>query len=334
MLRAAVVGLGYWGPNLARNFASSARAELASLCDRDPDRLEELGRRYPAARRSPSAGEVLKADDVDVVAIATPVDTHYPLVRDALLADKHVLVEKPFTPDVGQARELVQLADERGCLLMVDHVFLYSPAVRKLRQLVESGHLGELQFIDSVRINLGLVQHDVNVIWDLAPHDLSIMDHLIGRAPETVVAVGACHSTDLSSVAYLHLDYGDDLLASVHVNWLSPVKIRHMLIGGSGHSVLYNDLDPSEPVKVYDRGIDVDLDPEGRRDVLVSYRSGDVVSPRVPRDEPLALMVDHVVDCIEDGASCISGADQGLRLVRILEAADRSMTKGGVTVEV
>lgn len=333
MLGVAVIGLGYWGPNLVRNISASDRTELVRICDLDPSRLESIGSSYPAAARSKDTQEVFDDPDVDAVCIATPVSTHHEIARRALEHGKHALVEKPFTTTQDEADELIEVAGRNDLLLLVDHVFLYSPAVKKLQEVVASGDVGDLLFIDSVRINLGMFQHDVNVLWDLAPHDLSIIDSLVGREPENVVAVGASHARDrLANVAYLHLDYGDDLLASVHVNWLSPVKLRHFMIGGSRRSILYNDLDPSEPVKIYDRGIDVDEHPEDRRKVLISYRSGDVVSPRVDREEPLRNVVEHLADCLENGATPVSPAEQGRRLVRILQAADRSLSAGGAQI--
>jgi len=330
----AVVGLGYWGPNLARNLAASDRTTLAGLCDLDDSRLQGVAAHHPAAKATRDVEEILADPSIDAVSIATPVRTHFELARAALLAGKHVLIEKPFTSSSLEARELIDLAARTGRVLMIDHVFIYSPPVRKLKEIVDSGEIGELQFIDSVRINLGLFQEDVNVIWDLAPHDLSIIDHLLGRPPLRVMATGSCHTGNgLANVAYLHLDYGDDVLVSLHVNWMSPVKIRHFLVGGSRRSVLYNDLDPSEPIKVYDRGIDLQTHPEDRRQVMISYRSGDVISPRVDRTEALQNVVEHFADRIVHGVTPISGGEQGLRLVRILEAADLSLAKGGAQVE-
>ena len=334
MLRVGIVGLGYWGPNLARNVAACDMTELVALADRDPDRLQRLGTQHPSARRYDNADHLLADANVDAVAIATPVATHFELAKAALEAGKHVLVEKPMAASSAEVVELQRVATDRDRLLMVDHVFLYSPPVQKLAALYKAGELGDLLFIDSVRINLGLFQHDVNVLWDLAPHDLSIIDHLLDRPPKGLVATGISHSPDeVASVAHVHLDYGD-ILASVHVNWLSPVKIRHLLVGGSRRSVLYNDLDVSEPIKVYDRGIDRADDPEGRRAALISYRSGDVVSPNVDKAEPLMNMMNHFASCIELGTPPISGAEQGLRVVRILEAADLSLAKGGTYVDI
>lgn len=328
MISVGVVGLGYWGPNLVRNFNTSARTELAWLCDHHRDRLEWIGRQHPGVRRSTDVEKLLADDRLDAVAIATPVATHYPLAKAALLAGKHVLVEKPLTASVSEAAELVALADSVGRVLLVDHVFLYTPAVGKMAELVHGGEVGDLLFFDSVRINLGVFQHDVSVLWDLAPHDLSIIDYLTGREPESVMAIGASRTVDgLEDIVYLHLDYGKGLLASVHLNWLSPVKVRHFLAGGSYRSILYNDLDASERLKVYDRGVDVSTDPAGIRDVLISYRMGDVVSPRLDVTEPLFRLVEHFVDCIEQRATPISGGEHGLRIVRILAAAEQSLSR-------
>lgn len=333
-MRAAVVGLGYWGPNLVRNIASSPAVELAALCDSDPDRLAALGAQFPTARLIRDAADVFSASDVDAVFVATPVNTHYPLVKAALEAGKHVVVEKPFVRSVAEAEELVKLARDKHLTLMLDHVFLYSPAVRRLAQALDAGELGDLQYVDSVRINLGLVQQDVNVLWDLAAHDLSILDHLVGRLPRSVVAFGEAHQGhDLADVAYLHLDYGDGLIASIHVNWLSPVKLRHFLVGGSRRSALYNELDPSERLKIYDRGVDSTPDPESKRRIAVSYRSGDVVAPRLDPVEPLRAMVDHFAACVHDGETPISDGAQGLRVVQVLDASERSLAHGGSRVD-
>ncbi len=335
LLSIGVVGLGYWGPNLARNIAASGRTALVALCDIDPTRLDALAGQYPNATAYHDPQDLLEDEQVEAVVVATPVATHHDLAKRALLAGKHILVEKPFTARTDQARDLLETAERMGRVILVDHVFLYSPAVRRLIQTVESGELGSVQFIDSVRINLGLVQHDVNVIWDLAPHDLSIMDALIGRAPESLMVVGSSHASNgIVDMAHVHLDYGQGIRASVHVNWLSPVKIRHFMVGGTRRSVLYNDLDRSEPVKIYDRGIEVGPDPNGKRNLLVAYRSGDVVSPRVQSEEPLRAMVEHFADVVEKNVPPISGGDQGLRLVRILEATDESLRLAGARVEV
>lgn len=326
----AVVGYGYWGPNLLRNFQTTEGAVARFCCDHSEARLALVRRRHPGVETTTRLEDVLASPEVHAVAIATPVSTHYELARCALEAGKHVLVEKPLTQRVDQSEELVSMADKKGLVLMVDHIFVYSPPVLKMKEIVASGRLGKLFFIDSVRINLGLIQHDVNVIWDLAPHDLSIVDHLVGREPRSLSAFGAVHAKDgIEDVAYLNLDYGDGLIANFHVNWLSPVKVRSMIIGGSEQSLIYNDLDLSERVKVYDRGITVTDNQEARRQVLINYRSGDVWSPNLPNAEPLARMTAHFVECIQEGHTPITDGRAGLRIVKILDAAQRSIKAQG-----
>ena len=290
-----------------------------------------MARTYPAIEVLADPEAILADDTIDAVAIATPVDMHYPLAKAALHAGKSVLVEKPFTSSVQHAEELIDLARRKGKVLMVDHTFIFSPAVRKMKEIVDAGDLGELLFIDSIRINLGLFQHDINVVWDLAPHDLSIVDYLVGRLPRSLSAFGAAHARNgIESIAYLNLDFGDGLIANFHVNWLSPVKIRHTMLGGSDKSLLYNDLDPVEKIKVYDRGITVrEDDLEGRRRQLIDYRKGDVWSPHVPAEEPLRIMAAHFADCVENNRTPVTDAQAGLRVVRILDAAQRSIKAQG-----
>jgi len=330
MIRVAVVGLGYWGPNLARNFNASSRTVLQAICDLNESRMATLAASYPKAKICRDFKEVLSDPEVDAVAIATPVRTHCELAEAALSAGKHVLVEKPMTHSVETAEELVALAKEKGLVCMVDHVFIYSPAIRKMKEILDSGQLGKVFFIDSVRINLGLFQHDVNVVWDLAPHDISIVYYLVGRLPRSVAAFGSVHAGEgIEDVAYVNLDFGDGLIANFHVNWLSPVKVRHILVGASRKSMMYNDLDASEPLKIYDRGVVVNGDAETRRGVLIDYRSGDVLSPHLERQEPLRVMVDHFAECIERSAKPLTSAEEGLHVVRILEAAQHSIKAQG-----
>jgi predicted dehydrogenase len=331
MVRVAVIGLGYWGPNLVRNLHAVAGENLRLCCDKDAERAQAIARAYPTVKVVTDAEEVIASKDIDAVAIATPVATHYHFARAALNAGKAVFVEKPMTATIQQAEELVSLARRRGLALMVDHVYVYSPAVRKIKELVEKGALGKLLFIDSVRINLGLFQRDVNVVWDLAPHDLSIVDYLVDRLPRSLAAFGAAHAGhDLEDVAYLNLDFGEGLIANFHVNWLSPVKIRYTMVGGSEKSLIYNDLHPAESVKVYDSGITVREDNlEDRRRLLIDYRSGDVWSPHVPQLEPLREAVSHFLDCVARGQTPLSDGEAGLRIVRILEAAQRSIKAQG-----
>ncbi len=332
MLKVAVIGAGYWGPNLIRNFHACPLTKLMAVCDRDRARLDKVLVGYPGVDAVESFDTILGRNDVDAVVIATPVGTHAPLAIAALHAGKHVLVEKPLASSVRDAEAMVAAAKEAGRVLMVDHTFIYSGSVRKIKEIVDSGDLGEIYYVDSVRINLGLFQHDVNVVWDLAPHDLSIMDYLIGRLPKSLSAFGTCHTDSASGiedVAYLNMDFGDGLLASFHVNWLSPVKIRSFLVGGSRKGLVYNDLSPDEKIKVYDRGITVSEDAEARRGVMIGYRTGDVWSPRIEGQEPLQAMVLHFAECIRDGKMPLTDGQAGLRVVRILEAAQRSIKAQG-----
>jgi predicted dehydrogenase len=329
-IKVAVVGCGYWGPNLIRNFTNCPTSEVALICDQNPATLERSQALSPQACLTNDFQRVLTDPNVDAVAIATPVVTHARLAAAALKAGKHVLVEKPMAMSEREAEELVHLADRNQRILMVDHTFIFSEPVRKIKELVSSGELGDIYYLDSVRINLGLFQNDVNVIWDLAPHDLSIAEYLLGRLPKSVAATGTCHTRgDLEDVAYLSLDFGASLLASFHVNWLSPVKVRHLIIAGSKKSLVYNDLNAWEPIKVYDRGININESPEARRGALISYRTGDIWSPHIEQSEPLQNVVRHFADCIATGTSPLTDGHAGLRVVRILEAAQRSIKAQG-----
>lgn len=334
MIGIAIVGYGYWGPNLARNFAETEGAVLKMCCDTNPQRLTMVQKRYPALTCVSDFDEALRDPGVDAIAIATPAHTHYELAKRALKAGKHVLVEKPLTMRVDHAEELVMLAEKRGLVLMVDHVFIYSPPVQKMKELLTQGRLGKLFFIDSVRINLGLFQHDINVVWDLAPHDLSIVNFLLDRMPVSLSAFGGIHANqEIEDVAYLNLDYGDGLIANFHFNWLSPVKVRQMIIGGCERSLIYDDMDFSEKIKVYDSGIEVGEDLEQRRKVLISYRNGDIWAPNIENSEPLARVTANFVDCIENGQRPVSDGEAGLRIVKILDAAQRSIKGLGVRVQ-
>jgi predicted dehydrogenase len=329
-LAVAVVGCGYWGPNLIRNLSACPLTEVVTLCDQSPETLARAAAACPGARPVADFRDVLADPAVEAVAIATPVMTHAPLATAALRAGKHVLVEKPMALSSREAEDLVVLADQTKLTLMVDHTFIYSSPIRKIKELVDSGELGEIYYLDSVRINLGIFQNDVNVLWDLAPHDLSIVEYLLGRLPRSVAATGTCHTkSDLEDVAYLNLDFGGSLLASFHVNWLSPVKVRHLIVGGSKKSLVYNDLNHWEPIKVYDRGITVDEGPEARRGVLINYRTGDIWSPHIESTEPLQNVVRHFAECVRSGRQPLTDGAAGLRVVRILEAAQRSIKAQG-----
>jgi predicted dehydrogenase len=327
----AVIGCGYWGPNLVRNFSVCAGTRVVAVCDKDVARLKRVAAICPTAKLTGSFDDVLGNPEIEAVAIATPVATHVPLATAALEAGKHVLVEKPLAGNVRDAELLVRRAAEAGRILMVDHTYLYSPAIRKIKELVDKGEFGELFYIDSVRINLGQFQSDINVLWDLAPHDLSIIDYLLGRMPRSLAAMGVSHtSSELEDVAYLNLDFGNSLMATFHVNWLSPVKLRHTIIGGSKRSAVYNDLDPVQPIQIYDSGIQLGQSSEARYGALVSYRMGDIWSPYVSRsEEPLQNVVRHFADCIVEGKHPLTDGESGLRVVRILEAAQRSIKAQG-----
>ncbi|MBX5478903.1 MAG: Gfo/Idh/MocA family oxidoreductase [Pyrinomonas methylaliphatogenes] len=330
-----VIGCGYWGPNLIRNFVENEVAELSWICDRDARRLEMVGRRYPFARRTRDYGELLADARLDAVAIATPVATHYEFARAALRAGKHVLVEKPFTTSVREAEDLIGLAERGGLVLMVDHTFVYTGAVRKIKEIVERGELGELLYFDSVRINLGIFQTDVNVVWDLAPHDLSIMDYVVGRDPLAVVANGSCHiEQGIENIAYVMLRFDDSFIAHFHFNWLSPVKIRRTLIAGSRRMIVYDDIEPTEKVRVYDKGVtrEVNGDKETAYQTLVSYRTGDVWVPKLDSTEALKHVCAEFLSAIGEKRRPLTDGEAGLRVVRLLEAAQTSIASGGQPV--
>ncbi len=332
-VRVGVIGCGYWGPNLIRNFARTEQAKVIALCDAQLERASKAAAWSGARLVTDDAMELIGRPDVDLVVVATPSATHYPLAKAAIEARKHVLIMKPMTTRVDQAEELVALAEKHGVLLAVDHTFVYTGAVRKMRELVTSGELGEIYYMDSVRINLGLFQSDVNVIWDLAPHDVSIIDHVMGGLmPTEVSAIGAAHAGSRhENIAYLTLRYGPDVLAHVHVNWLAPAKIRRTIIGGSRQMVVYDDVQPSEKLLIYDRGVTIAPweDPEAIYSQLVSYRTGDMHAPRLDDREALSVEAEELIACIRQGGSPAADGASGLRTVRILEAAERSVRHGG-----
>lgn len=330
-----VIGLGYWGPNLVRNFHECPRTRPAAFADRDPKRRRQMQARYPAPRVFAEAEELIACDEVDAVAIAVPVAAHFRLAAAALAAGKHVLLEKPMTASVSDAEALCVAARESGRVLLTDHTFLYSAAVRRLREIVASGELGELQYVDSTRINLGLFQSDVNVVWDLAPHDLSIVHFLTGREPRALRAVGRAHAgAGRTDQAHLLLDYGPELMAHVHVSWLSPVKVRRTIVGGTRRTVVYDDNDPLEKLRVYDRGVEVRRSPDDIHRALVQYRLGDMTAPHIPAGEALAELARHFAACILDGEQPLTGPEAGAAVVRLLAAADESLAADGKRIEI
>lgn len=332
-VRFGVVGYGYWGPNIVRNLTALEQCDLVSVCDINAKALRRAQQAYPAVHVTTDFTEVVTATDIDAVAIVTPVWTHFELAKAALESGKHVFVEKPFTSTSAQAEQLIALAAEKNRQIMVDHTFLFSGAVRKIQELVDNGTLGPLYYFDSTRVNLGLFQHDVSVVWDLAPHDLSIMDYLLGSQPEAVVATGGNHLNGLADMAFITVYFPGNLTAHINVNWLSPVKVRTTLIGGRDKMLVWNDLEPDEKIKVYDKGVDITTG-EGVYDALVSYRSGDVWAPKVDATEALKLELGYFADCIRDGKTPSNDGEAGLRVVRLLEAADESLKNRGRLVAV
>jgi predicted dehydrogenase len=334
-----VIGCGYWGPNLLRNFAENETARLRWMCDLDEKRLEALGRRYPSAETTRDYKQLLADAELSAVVIATPVATHYNFAREALLAGKHVLIEKPLTASAREAEELIELAERERLTLMVDHTFVYTGAVRKIKEIVASGELGELLYFDSTRINLGLFQRDINVVWDLAPHDLSIMDYIIERQPAALSATGSCHiERGIENIAYVMLKFTDEFIAHFHFNWLSPVKVRRTLIAGSRKMVVYDDIEPTEKIRVYDSGVTtnrsaVEVDREAAYKTLISYRTGDVWVPKLDSTEALRYVSQEFLDAIKEGRRPLTDGEAGLRVVRLLEAAQQSINEGGRVIE-
>ncbi len=332
-----VIGYGYWGPNLVRNFAEVPGARVLAVSDLNEGRFPEIHARYPSITTTTDYRHLLANPAIDAVVIATPVSTHFALALEALRAGKHVLVEKPMAQTAAQAMQLVEEAARAGRILMVDHTFIYTGAVRKIKELIESGRLGRLYYYDSVRVNLGLFQRDVDVLWDLAVHDLSIMDYLLGQVPVAVAATGVAHVPGRPvNTAYLSCFFDDNLLAHFHVNWLAPVKIRRTLIGGDRQMIVYDDLEPSEKVKVYDKGItldSLDSDAPGAYNLRIGYRAGDMWAPQISLTEALRVEAQHFLDCIRERRQPLSDGQAGLRVVRILEAASQSLARRGQPVE-
>jgi predicted dehydrogenase len=333
MIRVGVIGYGYWGPNIVRNLHGLESTRVEMVCDSNPRALARVRKTYPGIRTVSDSGELLRSPDVDAVAVITPVWTHYELAKAALENGKHVFIEKPFTSSSEQAEELIDLAARKGLTIMVDHTFLFTGAVRKIRELTESGSLGDLYYYDSLRVNLGLFQHDVSVIWDLAPHDLSIMDHLIKGEPEAVVATGERHLNGVEDVAFMTIYFPRNVIAHINVNWLSPVKIRTTLIGGQKKMVVWNDLVADEKIRVYDKGVHM-ASGEGIRNLLVSYRTGDMWAPQVEQLEALHVELGYFADCIMKSETPFNDGHAGLRVVKMLEAAEASIQKRGELVRV
>jgi predicted dehydrogenase len=335
-ITAAVVGLGYWGPNLARNLAASNDFELIALCDVRPERLAAVAAAYPASRRFTSLDEMLASCRPQLVAIATPVRSHAALATQALESGAHVLVEKPLAASVTEGEAMLAVARRCSREIFVDHTFLFTGAVQEIARQLREGLLGELMYVDSVRIALGLFQPDVDVVWDLAPHDLAILDHVLQRRAVTVQALGTSHNPrGLADIAYLHLDYGRGFQAHLHLSWLSPVKVRRMFFSGSRQSLIWDDLEHADKVKIYDHGISFEVsDPVVRNEMLVSYRKGDMRAPALPIMEALAAEVREIAGVLRDGLRPTAPGTAGLEVLRLLEAADASRQRGGTPVAV
>lgn len=328
MIRIGIVGYGYWGPRIVRNFHSIEGCEVSAVCDKNGASLRRAAHDFPGVHVTSDPCEVLTSKHIDAVAVVTPVFTHFELAKTALQNGKHVFVEKPFTSTVLEAEQLIELADRKNLQIMVDHTFLFTGAVRKIKQLIDEDKLGRLYYYDSTRVNLGLFQHDVNVIWDLAPHDLSIVDHLVKEEPECVVATAQAHLNGLENLAHITVYFSNRMIANINVNWLSPVKVRTTLIGGEKRMLVWNDLEADEKLKVYDKGVHVG-NGQNVYDLLVSYRSGDMWAPKLEQTEALAVETKYFIDCVSNNQAPFNDGRAGLRVVTILEAAAKSLQGRG-----
>lgn len=335
MLNAGLVGFGYWGPNIARNVNACGQFNLLAISDTDSSRQNVAGRAYPGATICGDANDIFSDPRIDAVFIATPVRSHFELGMAALKAGKHVLLAKPMTETAAQSESLINEAAKRNLILCVDHTFLFSGAVRKLKEIVSTGELGDIYYYDSVRINLGLFQPDVNAIWDLAVHDLSILNYVLPERPIAVSATGISHvQGNPENMAFLTLFFEGNTVAHINVNWLAPVKVRHTLIGGAKKMIVYNDLEPTEKVKVYDTGVTVGDDKDQIRKVVQDYRTGDMWAPQIDRTEPLNVEMIEFAEAIKNGQSTVADGSEGLSVVRTLEAATKSMHERGTAVPI
>lgn len=329
-LGVGVIGYGYWGPNLVRNFSNGVSTHVISVCDLDPGKLATSQRLYPSITTTSDFHDLLTNPEIDAVVIATPTHTHYDLALAALKAGKHVFVEKPLAPKSEQVRRLIDEADRRNLTLMVDHTFLYTPAVQKIHELIHTDSLGEIYYYDSIRSSLGLFQSDVNVIWDLAVHDISIIDYILKEKPVSVSATGSCHvAGSPENMAHITLFFESKCVAHVSVNWLSPIKVRQTFIGGSRKMIVYDDVEPTEKIKIYDKGITLNPSHENAHQLRIGYRAGDMWAPHISAKEALQTEVEHFVDCIRNRKQPISSGESGLRVIEILEAASHSILEQG-----
>ena len=326
-----VIGYGYWGPNIVRNLVNLEGSHVVGIAEISANARARAQKAYPGIKVIADSNELITSTETDAIAVISPVWTHYELTKAALLNGKHVFVEKPFTSNVAQAEELINLAQKKNLRIMVDHTFLFTGAVRKISQLLDEGALGNLYYYDSTRVNLGLFQHDVNVLWDLAPHDLSIMDHLLKKRPEAIVATGQGHLNGHEDVAFMTLYFPEKVIAHINVNWLSPVKVRTTLIGGEKRMLVWNDLEADEKLKIYDKGVRI-TNREGVYDLLVSYRSGDMWAPQLEQVEALRQELAYFVECVTKNEEPFNNGCAGLRVVQMLERGTESLNKKGALV--
>lgn len=335
MIKVGIVGLGYWGPNLVRNFQSVNGAEVYTVADFDNNRLQKIHQLYPKIKLCSDANEIFENPEIDAVVLATPINTHYDLAKKALLKNKSVLVEKPLATSRAEVLELMEIADSRGLSLMVDHTFLYTGAVQKIKSVIDSGELGQLQYFDSTRINLGLFNPNWSVIWDLAVHDLSIFDYISGgKKPVSVSATGIAHTKmGIENLAYISLFFEDDTFAHITSSWISPVKIRKTLIGGTKKMIIYDDVEPTEKIKIYDSGFSVST-PEDMHKWLIDYRFGDIYIPKLPQIEALNGVAEDFIRSISEKITPLGNANSGLNVVTILEAAQKSLINRGQTINI
>jgi predicted dehydrogenase len=335
MINVAVIGVGYWGPNLIRNFIANPDTNMKICCDLKEAQLKRINTIYPAIEVTNDYKNIINDPGIDLVTICTPVFAHYQIAKDCLQAGKNVLIEKPMTSSTKEAEDLLNIAERKNIKIFTDHTFVYTGSVRKIKELIIKDEIGDLLYFDSVRINLGLFQHDVNVLWDLAPHDISIMHYLLDKKPEGVVATGADHlGSGLENVAYLTVYYPDNLIAHIHTNWLSPVKIRETLIAGTKKMVVWDDNQPSEKVRIYDKGIDVIQTADEVYNMLIQYRTGDMYCPKIDGREALAVETQHIVDCLTRNVKPIVDGKAGWMIVKILEAAQESIKQRGKEIKI
>lgn len=332
MVKFGIIGYGYWGPNIVRNLNSIKGANVVSICDRRPEVLRRLKMLYPAVKLFRDYRDLARSPGIDAIVVATPVSSHFELVRAALLNGRHVFVEKPFTASSREAQDLIGLAHKNNLKIMVDHTFLFTGAVRKIKELVDKNVLGDLFYYDSTRVNLGLFQHDVNVVWDLIPHDLAVIDYIIKDKPAAISAHGLGHfGRGREDIAYVTVYFNSNIIAHLNVNWLSPVKIRSTLVGGSKKMLVWNDLEPDEKIKIYDKGVKIRK--SGIYNLLVDYRSGDVLVPKIGRAEALKTELEHFIEYVENDFRPVNDACAGLRIVKMLEAVDKSLKSNGKLVK-